>query len=93
MLKLAKEKHCEIVNDWIKSCVNHLYWSATTTSSGNGSLILAKFNVFLSHVLDKHEHLDNPLFDKCAHGPIETEQKYLLEGILTHCQKQYIHLL
>ena len=80
ILKLAKEKDCEILNDWIKSCTNHLLWSATTTSSGDGDLVLAKFNVFLSHILDKHENLDNPLFNKCAHGDISGERKYLIEG-------------
>lgn len=80
MLKFAKEKDCEILNDWTRSCTNHLHWSATTTSSGDGDLILAKFNVFLSHILDKHENLDNPLFNRCAHGEISGERKYLIEG-------------
>ena len=66
MLKLSKEKDCEILSDWIKSCTNHLHWSATTTSSGDGDLILAKFNVFLSRILNKHANLDNPLFAVAA---------------------------
>lgn len=36
--KLCKEKGCECIAEWIKPCENHLYWSATTTFSGNGQV-------------------------------------------------------
>lgn len=79
LLKLGKEKGCEIVNEWIRSCLNHLHWSASTTANGDGNVIWAKFKTFLSHILDKHEGLNDPLFDKCSHGDIEP-RKWLLEG-------------
>ena len=58
MLKHANEKDYEVLNDWIKPCTNHLHWSATTLSSGDGNLMFVKFNVFLSHILNKHEHFE-----------------------------------
>ena len=69
--KIAKENDCEEVQPWIRPCENHLSWSATSTSSGDGRVILAKFVSFLGHIVDKHENLDDPIFDRCAHGDIE----------------------
>ena len=68
LTKIGKESHCEDVNLWIRACENHLSWSATSTSSGDGNVVLAKFLSFLGHILDKHENLNDPLFNKCAHG-------------------------
>lgn len=68
--KIAKIKGCEVVDPWVKPCENHLYWSALSTSDGNGKVILAKFNSFLSHIVNKHTEIDNPLFSKCAHDEI-----------------------
>lgn len=50
---IAKEKGNEDLQQWVKMCEKHLYWSATTTSSGDGKVILAKFNSFLSHIVNK----------------------------------------
>ncbi|KAK3703423.1 hypothetical protein QZH41_014257, partial [Actinostola sp. cb2023] len=61
---------CEDLKVWIKPCENHLYWSAMSTYDGNGQVIWAKFKSFLSHITDKHDDLDDPLFNKCLHGPI-----------------------
>ena len=63
----------------MKPCERHLYWSATTTSDGNGKIIWAKFKSFLSHIVNKHSNLDEPLFNKCAHGDIP-DRKWLDPG-------------
>ena len=63
LTKIGKESNCEDVNLWICVCENHLSWSATSTSSGDGNVMLAKFLSFLSHILDKHENLNNPLIN------------------------------
>lgn len=74
LTKIGKESYCEDVNLWIRACENHLSWSATSTSSGDGNVILAKFLSFLGHILDKHKNLNDPLFNKCAHGEIQPRQ-------------------
>lgn len=63
----------------MKPCEKHLYWSATTTSDGNGKVIWAKFKSFLSHIVSKHSDMDDPLFNKCAHGEIP-DRKWLDSG-------------
>ena len=80
--KIAKEKDCEAVNEWIKPCENHLYWSATSTFSGNGMVIWAKFTSFLKHMVNTHSDSNNPLFDKCAHESDIQPRKWLTIGML-----------
>ena len=77
--KLAKEKDNEQIKDWIKPCIDHLHWNATTTPSGNGKITWAKFKSFLSHIVNKHSDLVDPLFNKCAHGDI-TDRTWLQTG-------------
>eukprot|EP00112_Aurelia_sp_Birch-Aquarium-sp1_P012751 Seg2686.5 transcript_id=Seg2686.5/GoldUCD/mRNA.D3Y31 product="hypothetical protein" protein_id=Seg2686.5/GoldUCD/D3Y31 len=77
LTKISKLKGFEVLSEWIQPCVNHLHWSATTTPSGNGNVILAKFKSFLGHIVNKHEDLENPLFNKCAHGDDISQRKWL----------------
>ena len=78
--KLSKEKGLESIGEWIKPCENHLYWSATTTFSGNGKVIWAKFSSFMSHIVNKHSNLSDLLFNKCFHGAIHP-RKWLKVGM------------
>ncbi len=48
MPKISEEKDCEHLVEWIKPCGNLLMWSATSTPSGDGELIWARFESFLS---------------------------------------------
>ena len=81
LTRTAKLSGCEALSEWIKPCTNHLYWSARTTHSGNGEIISAKFNSFLSHVANEHNNLDNPLFNKCAHNETIQQRKWLDKGM------------
>ncbi|XP_068757455.1 uncharacterized protein [Montipora capricornis] len=83
LTKLSKEKGCEMLSEWIKPCENHLYWSALTTFSGNGLVIWAKFKTFLSHIINKHTSLTDPLFNKCGHGDI-CPRKWLHAGSVAY---------
>ena len=69
--KIAKETDSEEIQPWIHPCANHLSWSATSTSSSDGRVILAKFLSFHGHIVNRHESLDDPIFNKCAHGDIQ----------------------
>ena len=61
LMKIGKKKNCEEINPWIHGCENHLTWSATSTSSGECRVILAKFLSFFDHTVDKHKNLENPI--------------------------------
>ena len=77
LTKISKEKDCEDLTIWIKPCENHLMWSATSTPSGDGELIWAKFESFLSHLVNKHSNLPNGIFNKCAHGEEISDRQWL----------------
>ena len=79
VVKDIKRKRCEVLQEWIKPCENHLYWSATSTFSGNGKVIWAKFSSFLSHIVNKHSNIPDALFNKCFHGAIHP-RKWLEVG-------------
>lgn len=64
MAKAAKEKDCEVVKKWQRGISNHVYWCATSSSSGPEKL--AKWKSVMNHMQNKHEH-DNPIFPKCLH--------------------------
>ena len=81
--KLTKEKGNEELQPWVKPCERHLYWSATSTLDGNGKVIWAKFKSFLSHIINRHTNLDDPLFNKCAHGDIP-DRKWIDPGIVCY---------
>lgn len=85
LTKFSKESGCEIIKEWIQPCLNHLHWSAISTTCGTGRIIWSKFNSFKSHIVNKHENLDDPLFDKCAHNPNIQPRKWLLPGKYCKC--------
>ncbi|KAK3726207.1 hypothetical protein QZH41_011188, partial [Actinostola sp. cb2023] len=84
LTKLSKESGCDVVAKWTKACGNHFYWSACSTHDGNGDVIWAKFCVFLSHIINKHDKLQNPIFNKCQHGPDFTARQWLHEDSVVY---------
>ena len=71
LTNISKESGGAALINWIRPCENHFFWSATSTLSGNGNVIYAKFKSFLSHVINKHDNLDEPLYNKCNHGELK----------------------
>lgn len=65
---LAKQKDCDIVGEWSKSIINHLYWCAMTYNDGNQEMIQDKWLSLINHIHNKHRH--SGLFKKCAHPRI-----------------------
>ena len=79
--KLAKEAESSELAEWVQPCTNHLYWSATSTHSGNGRIIiLAKFKSFLHLIVDKHDDFEDPMYNKCAQAELEP-RKWILPGL------------
>ena len=55
------------MRDWVRSIVNHLYWTAATSKSGNETV--AKWISIANHVQNVHHHEDSH-FEACVHEPI-----------------------
>ncbi|XP_056450596.1 uncharacterized protein LOC130385873 isoform X2 [Gadus chalcogrammus] len=89
--KVSKEKDCDIVKRWRRGISNHVYWAATSSSTGAEKV--AKWTSLINHIQNIHSH-DNPAFPKCLH-PVRrtrdpkkwfqpgTKALYKVEKILT----------
>ncbi|XP_006825603.2 uncharacterized protein LOC102807096 [Saccoglossus kowalevskii] len=53
--ELSKEKECGVIQDWIRSVTNHLYWTAASTPDGNGDLMTDKWTSVGNHIQNIHE--------------------------------------
>lgn len=79
----SKEKGCEDLKLWRPALINHLYWTAASTASGDPNVMEAKWRSMVNHVQDIHEH-GNQEFPTCAHPPLEgeaREKEWLEPGI------------
>ena len=52
--KLEKHKGYEKVRKWRKSIINHLYWTAASTPSGDGAVMKAKWSSLANHLCNIH---------------------------------------
>ena len=68
--KLAKKKGCELVGEWIKSMVNHLYWAAMSTEDGDSEVITEKWLSLVNHIHNKHKN-HGKVYQQCAHGRLK----------------------
>ncbi|XP_062393824.1 uncharacterized protein LOC134082194 isoform X2 [Sardina pilchardus] len=65
--KLEKASHnedCDVLKKWLQSIKNHVYWCATSSSTGPEKV--AKWTSLLNHLQNVHVHED-PIFPKCLH--------------------------
>ncbi|XP_057208073.1 uncharacterized protein LOC130565413 [Triplophysa rosa] len=61
---LSKNKDCELLKKWLHSIRNHVYWCATSSTSGPEKV--AKWTSILNHIQNVHIH-DNSIFPRCEH--------------------------
>jgi len=64
---LGKQRDCKVVQEWTKSILNHLYWSAASSTTGEEAV--AKWVSVANHIQNVHEH-ENWLFPACLPGDV-----------------------
>ena len=72
--KLGKQKDCELVSEWQKSIINHLYWCVSSTPADDGELIKAKWLSLDNHIHNVHRR-HGKKFPKCAHGRLGRQNR------------------
>ena len=72
--KLGKQKNCEIVTEWQKSIINHLYWCVSSTPADDGELITAKWLSLDNHIHNVHRR-HGKKFPRCAHGRLRRQDR------------------
>ena len=76
MAAIGKQRDCEVVNKWIPSLVNHLYWTAASSANDSKDVIVAKWQSAAKHIQNINEG-HGPHFDKCLHEPTISKKKWL----------------
>jgi len=72
---LSNEKDCKDLTPWIKSVINHLYWTAASSYGENPEVILAKWLSIQNHIVNRHEG-HSPHFNSCQHGALEGRERH-----------------
>lgn len=89
VFQFSKEKDCEVLQPWIKSLVNHLYWTAASSFDKSGEHMLAKWNSVGNHIINLHSG-HSQLFFACEHPELvgrERQKRWLKPGM------KHIHLI
>jgi len=63
-----------MVQPWIKSVTNHIYWTAASTPNGDEEIMASKWKSLTNHLLDIHSGHDGP-YTTCEHGPLVGDQR------------------
>jgi len=80
LLALSNEKDCDIIQPWIKSIINHLYWTAASSPDQDWELMLAKWKSLCNHI-----NVHSPFYASCEHGELEgreRQKKWLKPGMV-----------
>ena len=72
--KLGKTKDCELVQEWKRSIVNHLYWSVVSSVDGNPDEIEKKWASIDNHLHNVHRG-HGKIFKKCIHRRLTRKRK------------------
>ena len=62
-------------------CLNLIPWSILNLKEKSGRVILAEFNSFPIHVVNKHTGLEDPSFSKCGHAGRHSSNEILRIGM------------
>jgi len=68
LLQASKEAGCDIIKHWMKAIRRHMFWCATSTKTGFGDLIVAKWKPLLANI---HQNHPDSLYKSCNHGELE----------------------
>ena len=48
-------KDCELIAEWVKSIINHLYWHAALAPDGDGKQMVIRWKSLLNHLCNEHD--------------------------------------
>ena len=74
LLKIAKKKSCSEINGWIKSIINHFWWSCAS-SKGNVDELTEKWVSILNHITNRHTWKGCKYYKRCAHKRLTKKQR------------------
>ena len=83
LLKLSKYKDCELIAEWMKSIINHLYWCAAS-ANGDHEQIIIRWKSLISHLANDHSD--------CYHSDLgDRQKKWFIPGMYA-CIMNYTYV-
>ena len=79
----AKLKRHISLQPWVKSIINHLWWSCATCGN-DVELLKEKWSSLLNHIANEHEWEGFSKYHKCSHGPLTQKRMWITKGSSTH---------
>ena len=73
LIAASKKTSCKIIEKWIRSIGNHLWW-ACATCEGDSELLREKWISVLFHIQNKHKWTGCKKFIKCQHPRLTKKQ-------------------
>lgn len=74
LTKVANKKENILLQPWIRSIIQHFWWSCATCN-GNPSLLKEKWASILKHICGVHNWHDGVEYTKCAHGILTNREQ------------------
>ena len=74
MEALAKQKDFELVGEWKRSLINHLYWCVVSTPIDERELIKAEWLSLDNHIHNQHSD-HGGLYPKCSHEELQGQDR------------------
>lgn len=81
--KKAKLKKNKPLQPWIRSIINHFWWSCATCGKDE-DVLREKWISVLNHVADQHEWEGCSKYHRCAHDQLTQKRKWLRKGSPAH---------
>ena len=84
--KIGKQKNCELVCEWQRSIINHLYWCVSSSNDDDSELIKAKWLSLDNHIHNVHRKHSKKI-PKCAHKRLrgkDRKRKWFKRRIFIH---------
>ena len=73
LLKAAKKKDCEIINDWVKAIINHFWWCCKTCG-GSEEVLRERWTSLMFHISNKHRWVGYKHFKRCEHKKLSKRE-------------------
>ena len=93
LLKAAKKKDCEIINDWVKAIISHFWWCCSSCK-GNYEELKERWMSLTFHICNVHKWVGYHHFKKCDHPTLLKNQakrkKWLKQGTLAFSEVEKI---
>ena len=91
LVKAAKKKDCDIINKWIKSIINHFWWSCLNCS-GEFNQLKERWISIIFHISNRHKWVGYEHFHRCVHPKLKAKRskKWIKEGTKAYCEVERI---